>query len=56
MKGKEIKPKTEINVSKKREAAFLFSDKKCMRIKGTATIGKILEQIEILKKIEESVG
>jgi hypothetical protein len=56
MKGKEIKPKTGTDISRNREAAFLFSDRKCFSIKGMATTGKILEQIERLKEIEEVTG
>jgi hypothetical protein len=56
MKGKEIKPKTRINVSINRKVAFLFTERKCSSMKGTAATGKILEQIERLKKIEERAG
>jgi hypothetical protein len=53
MKGKEIRPRTGTNISKNRETDFLFFDRKCFSIKGMAIIGKILEQIERPKEIED---
>jgi len=56
MKGEEIKPKTGNSVSRNRKAAFLFTERKCFNMKGMAATGKILEQIERHRKIEESAG
>jgi len=56
MKGKEIRPKAGINTSRNRKTACLFLDRKCSNIKGMAATGKILEQIERLKEIEEIAG
>jgi hypothetical protein len=55
-KGKEIRPRTGISISRNRETGFLFSDRKCFSIKGMATTGKILEQIERPKEMEEIAG